>query len=142
MLVKEYNLHKTAKKTATENNLIIADGIYNNKKRLFDFTLLNDIIISDQEKEVIKADALKNVTAADKTSFYTKVFDNFTACNGNVLYYVHRVFSKDGRHLYNIFQLAKVEHITKERKSVYENYFATTIEASDDYTMPIEDIEL
>lgn len=143
MRIKEYKTSKTAKKTALENNLILADAITNKVKRLFDFSLLNDIIISDIEKEVIKEDAIKNITASNKISFYGKLLDNFTACDGKAKYYLHRIYSKDGKHLYDIYQLAKIEHYSKERRSVYDkNYDVTTYEVTDGYIMPVKDIEL
>ena len=143
MKIKEYITTKTAKKTATENNLILADAITNKAKRLFDFSLLDDMTISDVEKEVIKADAIRNVSAGNKVSFYGKLFDDFTACDGIANYYLHRVYSKDGRHLYDIYQLAKIEHYSKERKSIYDkNYIVTTYEASEGYMPPLNDIEV
>lgn len=142
MKIKEYKTSKTAKKTASENNLILADAITGKIKRLFDFSLLNDIIISDIEKEVIKEDAIKNITASNKVSFYGKLLDNFTACDGKANYYLHRVYNKDGKRLYDIYQLAKIEHCSKERKSVYDRYNITTYEVTDGYIMPVNDIEL
>ncbi|EHG33190.1 hypothetical protein [Enterocloster clostridioformis] len=41
--MKEYKLFKTAKKTAKENGLILADGVETGKeKRVFDFSLLEE----------------------------------------------------------------------------------------------------
>ena len=144
MNIKQYKLFKTANKTAKENNLIFADEIYGSKlKRLFDFSLLDIMTIPDNEKEVLKDYALQNITPSNKTSFYGKLFDNFKACDGIAYYYIHRVYSKDGRYLYDIFQLANVKHYSKSRKSVYDKkYDITTYECSCDYRKPIYDIEL
>lgn len=143
MRVKEYNISKTAFRTAKDNALLLTDGIANKTKRLFDFSLLDDMTISEEEKEVIKADAVRGVTAANKVSFYGKLFDDFYACDGIAKYFCHRVFGVEGKHLYNIFQLASVEHAHKERKSIYENkYIVTNYNASEGYTEPINDIEI
>lgn len=144
MRVKEYKTSRTASKTAKENALVLADVAIGSKvKRLFDFSLLDDMTISEEEKEVIKAYAIRGVTAVNKVSFYGKLFDDFYACDGIAKYFCHRVFSVEGKHLYNIFQLASVEHAHKERKSVYENkYTVTNYNASEGYTEPINDIEI
>ena len=144
MQIKEYKLSKTAAKTAKENNLILAEEMYGGKlKRLFDFSLLDTMEIPDNEKEVLKEYALRYVRPSDNVSYYGKIFDRFSACDGIAGYYKHRVYSKDGRYLYDIFQLAKVKHDSKSCKSVYdEKYDVTTYEGSCGYSEPINDIEL
>lgn len=143
MEVKEYKVYKTASKTVKENNLILSDGMFDKKKRLFDFSLLNDMEISEKEKEIIKADAIQNVTEGNNVSFYGKTFDNFTACNRIADYYVQRVFSVGGKHLYSIFQLAKIEHNSMKRQSVYERqYNINTYKGFSNFVKPINDIEI
>lgn len=144
MNVKEYKLSKTAAKTAKENHLTLAGEKYDCKlKILFDFSLLESMTIPNTEKEVLKDYALRYIRPSDKISYYGKIFDDFTACDGIAYYYKHRVYSKDGRHLYYIFQLAKVKHDSKSCNSVYDKkYNVTTYEGSCGYSMPIDDIEL
>ena len=144
MQIKEYKLSKTAAKTAKENNLIIAEKRIGEKiKRLFDFSMLDSMTIPNNEKEILKDDALRNLMSSDKVSYYGKLIDNFSACEGIACYYRHRVYSKDGKHLYNIFQLAKVKHYSKQRESVYDKYYdVTTYEGNCGYKEPINDIEL
>ena len=144
MKIKEYNLHKTTKKTAIENNLVLADALPNNKiKRLFDFSLLDDITTYDWIKENIKDDAINNISPANKTSFVGTQYNQFSAYDGIIEYYVHRVYDKTGKRLYDIFQLAKVNIHEYERKSVYDVLRINgTIEAGCGYNAPIDDIEI
>lgn len=48
MNVKEYKVFRNINKTTKENNLITLDN-----KRLFDLSLLDDLNISDKEKDLI-----------------------------------------------------------------------------------------
>lgn len=127
-MVKDYKYYKTAKKTARENNLVIADGLCGNtEKRIFDFSLLDSVDISEQEKKTIMSDAVQTVAAWQKTSLYGKIFDKFTACDGEANYYTTRVYNKTGRkRLYCIYTLVGLKHYHKERKSVYENNYDVT----------------
>ena len=121
---KEYKISKTAAKTAKENNLVIADS-YEKEKRLLDFSLLEDMEISDEEKEVIKKYA-QSVSAAYKESFYGETFDNFHACNGIALYKPYKVYnSSTGKRLYVIYQLVAIKHYSSHRQSVYDEYKTT-----------------
>ena len=143
MKIKEYKLSKIANKTAIENNLILADGKrYPSIKRLFDFSLLDDIPISEIEKEIIKSDAIKNVSASNKIQLYGSIINQFDACDGKAKYNVHRVY-KNCKLAYDIFELSKVEHYSKSRKSVYDNkYDVNTITANSGTDEPMNDIEL
>ena len=140
--VKEYKVFKSAQKTAKQNNLIISDNNISNGKVLFDFTALNSIIISDIEKEIIKNDALRNVCAFSKESFYGAEIDNFTNCIGIAEYYAHAVYNKTGKRLYVIMQLVKIQHTHNERKSVYDAWESTKTEYSDGYKPPVFDVEV
>ena len=98
MNVKEYKVFRNVNKTTKENNLIALDS-----KRLFDLSLLDDLNISDKEKDLIIND-IKHIFNSNLTSFYSKIFDDFNACNGIAEYHKHRIFSKQGTHLYTIFE--------------------------------------
>lgn len=138
MQVKEYKTFKTAVKTAKENNIV-----YKDKENLFDFSLLDSLEISDHEKEYIKNHDMKCISGAFKESFYGIEFDNFSACIGKALYHVQKVFSKtNGKLLYRIFTLTKIEHNTQERIHAWDQYTVTTHRASDGYMEAIEDIEI
>ena len=118
---KEYKISKTAAKTAKENNLVIADS-YEKEKRLLDFSLLEDLEIPDDEKEVIKKYA-KNVSAAYKESFYGETFDSFHMCNGIALYKPYKIYNNStGKRLYVIYQLVAIKHYSSHRQSVYDEY--------------------
>ena len=125
MSSKEYRVFRSPVKTAKENNLVLADGIANKLKRLFDFSLLEDTKIPEEEREVIKEYALKYVTAADAESFYGKAFNNFHTCDGQAFYNVQKVYSTDGKRLYNIFHLGAIKHGSAFRKSVYDDFKVT-----------------
>lgn len=122
--------------------ILVEEVIASKLKRLFDFSMLDSMSILDTEKKILKEYALRYITASNKVSYYGKIFDNFTACDGIAGYYKHRVYSKNGRHLYDIFQLAKVRHYSKQCESVYDEYDVTTYEGSCGYTEPINDIEI
>lgn len=142
---KEYKFFKTPAKTAKENNLILCDSIYKNgKKRLFDFSFLNGSLLSDNEMDVLKNDAMNYISASNKTSYYGVLFDQFTACDGIAHYNVHRVYTDNGcRHLYDIYELAYIMHYRKERKSIYENnYNVSSIECHKIYDEPLHEIIL
>lgn len=138
MNVKEYKIFKTAAKTVKENNIVFKD-----KENIFDFSLLDSMEISDQEKEYIKEHDIKYVSASFKESFYGTEFDNFSACIGKSLYHVQKVFSETtGKIRYRIFTLAKIEHNTQERICIYDKYTVMTYKESNGYDEPIFDIEI
>ena len=138
MKVKEYKIFKTAAKTAKENNLV-----FKNKENIFDFSLLEDVLFLDREKEYIKNHDMKCISGAFKESFYGTEFDSFSACMGKTLYHVQKVYSeKSGKLLYRIFTLAKIEHNTQERVHSWDQYTVTTYQASNGYMEAIEDIEI
>ena len=143
MKTKKYKLFKTWKKTARENNLMTEDHRSGTYKRLFDFSLLDDVVMPECEKEVIKDDAIQNVYAYSKAICYIKTFDNFSACTGNAEFHMQRVFSTDGKLLYVIFTLAKIEHFSQSRKSVYDQKYDTIkYNANDGYVESAVDIEI
>ncbi len=142
MKIKEYDLYKSVAKTMKENGLTEGKGIYNTKT-LIDFSELENISeLTEKEKQIIKQDAIKNVCAYNRESFYGKDIDSFTSCIGIAGYYIHRVYRKDGKHLYNIMQLGKIAHTHTERKSVYDTNESVRYEWKSDYSQPLNDYEL
>lgn len=140
--IKEYKLYKSTIKTMKENNLIQGSAS-SNTKVLIDFSELENVLeLSEEEKEIIKQDAIKNVCAYNRESFYGKEIDNFTSCIGIAGYYIHRVYRKDGKHLYNIMQLGKIVHTHTERESVYDSWESVRYEWKSDYSQPLNDHEL
>ena len=53
-MTKQYKLFKTVKKTAKENNFLIAENNLATTKTLFDFSELDNINLEEWEKDVIK----------------------------------------------------------------------------------------
>lgn len=145
MKIKEYKLYKTAKKTAKENSLEYVDSFETGKRNiLFDFSLLdNTDELTDDEKQYIREHALRNLHASDCEQFYGKEFDNFTVCNGRVLYYPHKVYDEHGcERRYVIMQLAKIIHARGTRKSVCDDYETMEIKLDSGYTEPVSDYEI
>ena len=140
MKYKEYDILSTSKKTATVNNLEISS----NKERLFDFSLLAEVEITDIEKNIIKQDAIKHIMFSSKVSYYGETIDQFAACDGVALYHVQKVYSaKTGKRLYGIFTLAKIKHYSKNRQSIYENHYnAVETIKENGYNEPLTDIEI
>lgn len=120
--MKEYKLFKTAKKTAKENGLVYADN-----KRIFDFSLLEELDIPEEEKQVMKDAALKTVTAGSKTAYAIKKLDNFHFIDGYVDYSVYKVYSH-GKRLYCIFEATNVHNTSGNRKCVWDEYDYKTID--------------
>lgn len=119
--METYKFFKSAEKTARENGLIQSG------KNLFDFSLLENMEISDAEKEYIKEHALINVNVAFPDQMYTKELDTYTCCNGEAIYYMYPVYSDGGcRHLYNVLKLYYIKHAHGSRKSVYDKYYHVT----------------
>lgn len=142
MKIKEYKLYKSAAKTMKENGLTEGKGLYNTKT-LIDFSELKNIdFLIEEEREIIKQDAIKNVCAYNRESYYGKEIYSFTSCIGIAGYYIHRVYRKDGKHLYNIMQLGKIVHTHTERKSVYDTNESVRYEWKSDYSQPLNDYEL
>ena len=122
--MKDYKLFKTAKKTAKENGLVYADN-----KRIFDFSLLEELDIPEEEKQVMKDAALKTVTAGSKTAYAIKKLDNFHFIDGYVDYSVNKVFTDNGcKRLYCIFEAANVHHTSGNRKCVWDEFDYKTID--------------
>lgn len=143
MNTKQYKLFKTAKKTAKENNLAIAENNLSTTTTLFDFSELDNINLQDWERELIKADALKSVCSFSKESFYSGKYNEFESCIGWAVYVTHKVFVKEsGKRLYNIMQLVKVFHTHSERNSVYEEWKNAQTEHKSNYAEPLDDLEI
>lgn len=122
----KYKIFKTAEKTAKENNLIMYD-----KERLFDFSLLDKLDITEEEKNSIKEHSLKYVLPYSRDVFYETKFNNFSVCSGIGIYRMQRVYSTNGKIRYRIFKLAKIKHTHYERTCVWKEYETTTIMADD-----------
>jgi hypothetical protein len=141
MAIKEYNVTKNVQKTATENKLIVSDR---DQKVLFDFSLLDQFNITDQEKELIKADAMKCISPAFKEQIYFFVINPFSGCNGIAYYCMHQVYNKKSwKRLYVIMQLTAIKHYHGDRQSIYDQCYKTTeTTVKSDYFEPLTDYEI
>lgn len=146
-MIKNYVCYKTLKKTAKVNNLYIYDRGTLNTPYAADLALLNNLDIADDDSRAIN-DKLTNLTNID---IFTNTpngisfidFDNFKSARLFYWFYRHKVYSADGKHLYNILQLAKIRYITYTRKSVYDDFdVESDIELDCKYSAPVTDIDL
>ena len=118
-MIKNYDCYKTLKKTAKVNDLYIYDKGTLNTSYAAELTLLNDMNISDDDFKAIN----NELTKLDNIDVFTDTpngislidFDNFKSARLFYWFYRHRVYSADGKHLYNILQLAKIRYITYTR---------------------------
>ena len=146
-MIKNYDCYKTLKKTAKVNNLYIYDRGTLNTPYAADLAMLNNMDISDDDFKAIN-DKLTNLNNID---IFTNTpngisfigFDNFKSARLFYWFYRHRVYSADGKHLYNILQLAKIRYITYTRKSVYDEFdVESDINLDCGYSAPVTDIDL
>lgn len=121
----KYNLFKTAKKTAKENNLQFVDGNrMTDQKLLFDFSNLDGLDIPDYEKEVIKEECMQHCACGTSTAFVMYNKDNFETLHVIADFVYNGVFNeKTGKLLYRIFELKKIKYFHGERTTVYNQYF-------------------
>lgn len=146
-MIKNYDCYKTLKKTAKVNNLYIYDNGALNTSYTADLALLNNMDVSDDDFKAInnKLTNLSNIDIFTNTpngiSFID--FDNFKSARLFYWFYRHKVYSADGKHLYNILQLAKIRYITYTRKSVYDEFAVESdVKLDCGYSAPVNDIDL
>lgn len=146
-MIKNYDCYKTLKKTAKVNNLYVYDKSTLNTPYAADLAMLNNMGVSDDDFKAIN-DKLTNLANID---IFTNTpngisfidFDNFKTARLFYWFYRHKVYSADGKHLYNILQLAKIRYITYTRKSVYDEFAVESdIELDCGYSVPVTDIDL
>lgn len=127
-MIKQYNLFKTAKKTAKENGLTTAVSRYTATDNLYyDFSLLDTIQgLSADDREAIEADTMNH----HAVSWYSQPMptiilqDNFTHFIGQIQTAPHRIYKKDGRRIMVIIEITGVKIEKQRRTSVY-NEFST-----------------
>ena len=143
-MVKEYNLTKSVKGTITKNHLLQAQASNPaNSTTLFDFELLDaDTRFADEEKQRIKEDAIGHINSFTKEQFLIFPINNFTTSNGIAEYICHRVFKKDGKHLYNIMQLKSITYLRRTRNCVYDKFKCEEIDVKSAWTPPLDDYEI
>ena len=141
-MIKEYKISKSADQTAKDNDLEILNE-HAKEKYLFDFSLLDSLQVEEWEKDIIR-DQAKSVTVGNRESYYGGKLDHFSDCMGRCLYYPHKVYSeKTGKRLFVIFQLAKIDHNSMHRKSIYDQYYDSENYKLDcGYYEPLLDVEI
>lgn len=150
MVATDYKLYTTLTKTRDENSLEQLPKEFQrkyNKTFLFDFSLLNDLLISDEIKKEIKLQSLKFVNFVNKFEYITKpcdIFTSFDYYSGIVYFKPFSVYSNSkNKREYAIFKLVKIENFrVLERNSIYDEF--NTVEeynykiASENHTEYIE----
>lgn len=121
----KYNLFKTAKKTAKENNLIEAVSRYYDGNNLFyDFSLFEELKMSDDEKQAIISDTMEH----HAISWYSQPLpticnlDRFTGFYGQITTAAHRVYKSDGRRIMVIIEIIAVNLEKQSRRDVWSEY--------------------
>lgn len=117
----------TAKETAEKNNLVFKDES-KDERSIFDFSLLDNIKISEREKEYIKSHDMYKVREHIKTTLcmYNTRLNDFLSCNGSTFYYAQKVYCKSTGKIYKIYTLVKIEHHTQKRID-YESRYTETV---------------
>lgn len=136
--MKDYAYFKTAAKTARINSLAVAEP---NGKFLYDFSLLDGMEISEQDKETIKSQSFvdESLILHFCESFYCKDYNNFESCVGRAYFNTYRINNaKTGKLLYRVYQLIGIDHISQERGSIYSDYRATTSKRGEFYGLKFE----
>lgn len=144
MNVKEYKLYKTAKKTAEANKLELA-GKGRNKK-LFDFSLLDTLDISEDEKNAIKAQSMEHCDAVAKSGYITYEADWWTICNVIADFNCHQVYDANTfKRLYIIMEAKRIKYNHAERQHTYDQYYRENVRQFDLHSKtdePFDHIEI
>lgn len=123
--IKNYAYYKTPAKTARVNNLNQA-GL--SGKSLFDFSLLDEMELSEQDKEMIKEESFidDDLIACNGESYYCKKYSDIEFCTGNTYFTVYKIKNaKTGKYLYRVYQLVGVDHLSQERANTDSKYRKT-----------------
>ena len=147
MQIKQYELRKTAKKTAEVNELLLVEGnAMSDKKMLFDFSFLDTLDILEDEKEAIKKEAIKNCCSVNRIAFVFYNADKWTMFHAVVDFNCHRVYnSKTWNLSYVILEVKHVISTHAERKSAYDKYYTENIKELDEDSRteaPVNDLEV
>lgn len=123
--IKNYAYYKTPAKTARVNGL---DQAGLSGKSLFDFSLLDDMELSEQDKETIKEESFidDDLIACDGKSYYCKKYSELEFSSGNTYFNVYKIKNaKTGKYLYRVYQLVGVDHVSQERTNIDSKYRKT-----------------
>ena len=120
-----YRYFKTAIKTAKENSLTLVNGNgFTEHTMLFDFSLVEGLDIPEEEKELIKQDAMKHCSIVNSTAFVITFPDRFTSLYAVVDFACQKVFdAKTYKRLYVVMKANHVKYAHGERNSAYDKFF-------------------
>lgn len=118
-----YRLYKTAYTTAKNNGLeFIKTG--DNRYLLFDFSNFSQLDeLKERELQFLKDEAIKYIRGYNCVLFSGKSWDNFESCDLEAHFNKLRIFSRQGKLLYEIFEMKEIAFYRKERNSVYEREY-------------------
>ena len=126
----KYNLYKTAKKTAKENNLTAAVSKYHAGDYLYyDLSLLDSLGLDPADLDALKADVMNYhaVSWYDQPLPTLCALDRFSGLYGQIKTAAHRVYRADGKRIMVIVEIIAA-HIEKQsRKDVWSEYKTTAV---------------
>jgi len=96
-----------------------------NKRYLYDFSILYKTDIDDYKKQEIKAQIIKYVHIAFREGMVFSQYDLYTSFNyysGNFYVKAYPCYADDGKQKYVIMQLVKLDITFQERKSIYDEF--------------------
>lgn len=128
MVVKQYELGKTAKTMAKRNGLILSpyNSPIHQQNVYYDFSLLDNIQFeNDYEREVIQDDLMKYHTV----SWYQQPlpggiqYDNFTTYYYHARTVAHKVYNdRLNKRMMVIIELVKIDIDRSSRRDVWSNF--------------------
>lgn len=121
----KYNLFKTAKKTAKENNLTLAVSKYHTGDYLYyDLSLLDSLGLDPTDLETLKADIMNYhaVSWYDQPLPTICALNRFSGLCGQIKTAAHRVYRADGKRIMVIVEIIAA-HIEKQsRRDIWSDY--------------------
>lgn len=117
----EYKLFDSIAKTARKNNLYRSGS---NKKILLDLSLIDEMDVSEEEKEKLRTHCIKRVcTVMSDFDFYMSEIDHFHMITAKLFYKRISVISPDGCKIaYHIMRLCKIDGSEAARRDVWADY--------------------
>lgn len=117
----EYKLFDSIAKTTRMNNFYRSGS---NKKILLDLSLIDNMDVSEEEKEKLRTHCIKRVcTVISDFDFYMSEIDYFHMISAKLFYKRITVISPDGcKKAYHIMRLCKIDGSEAARRDVWADY--------------------
>ena len=95
------------------------------KHYLYDFSILNNAYIDDDQKQEIKAQIIKYTDVAWRNhSLFSQsdIYTSFQWYSGEYYVKAYPCYTEDGKRKYVIMRLVKLDVVFQERKSIYNDF--------------------